>query len=346
MAIPATTPRMPVFPLDEPPLCKNMDCKQPCVRKLTGKGRPVYGCPCQSQGVWCTYDDEIGVSPENPACKCGYFCRKDYSAKTDKEFLKCAVGKCDVFIWLSQASSSLLAPTNPSAPPYQISSATGSSLAQAPHAQAPIDDIDDEFKRLLRRVESAAPMATFPSQNGMTDATSMGKLAQDTMETGFQIRLSRGLDRNEKVGAAGEYFVSNLDRCKDILCTRLMAKVVLLLHHVLNGQVEGRHWRSKTRNLVKKHLGNSDWPDYIEDEDDADIIFPDDHGTLTNLLITKGYLDSHQWNGRQPKYLIEVKSTLGSRTMDFYLGPKQFYTVCLLTLECIHQTTANQVSRV
>jgi hypothetical protein len=346
MAIPATTARMPTFPIDEPPLCKNKNCNQPCVRAFTAKGRPVYGCPCQPKGVWCTYDDDEGVSPENPACKCGYFCRKDFSAKRGQEFLKCAVGKCDVFILLSQAPSYSLAPTNPSAPPYQILSATGSSFAQAPHAQAPIDDIDGEFKRLLRHVESAAPMTTFPSQNGMTDATSMEKLAQDTMETGFQIRSSRGLDRNEKVGAAGEYFVSNFNRCKDILCTRLMAKVVLLLHHVLSGQVEGRHWRSKTRNSVKKHLGCPDWPDYTEDEDDADIIFLDDHGTLTTLLITKGYLDPHQWNGRQPKYLIEVKSTLGSRTKDFYLSPKQFYTVCLLTLEYIHQTTANQVSHV
>jgi hypothetical protein len=125
-----------------------------------------------------------------------------------------------------------------------------------------------------------------------------------------------------------------------------MTKVVLFLHHVLNGQLEGRHWRSKLRNSVKKHLGQSDWPDYTEDDDDADVIFPDDHGTLTNILITNGYLDSHQWSGLQPKYLIEVKSTLGSRTKDFYLSPKQFDTVCLLTLECIHQIITNQISHV
>ncbi len=124
-----------------------------------------------------------------------------------------------------------------------------------------------------------------------------------------------------------------------------MAKVVLFLHHVLGGQIEGHHWRSRLRNSVKKYLGHSDWPDYTENEDEADIIFLDDHGTLTTLLVTNGYLDPHQWNGRQPKYLIEVKSTLGARTKEFYLGPKQFYTVCLLAPKSIRQITADQPSR-
>jgi hypothetical protein len=214
MAISASTARMPTFPLDEPPLCKNRNCKRPCVRAITAKGRPAYGCQCQPKGTWGTYDDDEGVSPANPACQCGYFCRKDFSAKKCQEFLKCAIGKCDVFIWLSQASSYSPAPTNTPAPVYQISSATDSSFAKAPHAQALINDIDGEFTRLLRHVESAAHRSPFPSQNGITDVSSMEHLAQNNMETGFQIQSSRSLDRNGKVGAAGEYFVSSFGRCK------------------------------------------------------------------------------------------------------------------------------------
>jgi hypothetical protein len=313
---------MPEFPFEPsaPPLCKNKTCNLPCKRVFTAKGRPVYGCPCQPEGAWCTYDDSEGVSSENPACKCGYFCRKDFSAKNQKEFLKCPVGRCNVFIWLDQA------------PAAQNLSIIGEGFAQTPPQlgpQAPSHDVDGEFVRLLRHVEAAAPVATFPSQIGMVDSRSVGNPSQESLAN-LQIGSSSGLDRNEKVGAAGEYFVSNIDLTRVAhQCTSLMAKVLLLLHHTLSGQVDGRHWRSRTRNAVKKHLGHSDWPEYTEDEDDADIVFFDEHSSLTNLLIAKGFLDPQSWRGRQVNYLIEVKSTLGSRSKEFYLSNKQFHRVCL-----------------
>lgn len=100
------------------------------------------------------------------------------------------MGRCEVFIWLEQAPSTRILPVGA-------------------NEEVRSEDIDGEFVRLLRHVEATAPVATFPSQNRVANPANMESQGQESRAS-FQIRSSHGLERNEKVGAAGEYFVSLL----------------------------------------------------------------------------------------------------------------------------------------
>lgn len=82
------------------------------------------------------------------------------------------------------------------------------------------------------------------------------------------------------------------------------------------------------RNLVKQHHPQfKKWPDWTERET-ADIVFPDEHGALTHLLIENGYLDYNLWYNQRPEYLIEVKSSLSDKNKEFYLSSDQYRRVC------------------
>jgi len=350
----AMLPRMPVFPLSEPPLCKNRNCQQVqrrCVRALTSKGRYCYGCANQHPSIFCTYDDDEGVSDENPACReCNYHCRKERT-NSGIWFYKCAVGRC-----LGPERGTTVPPHALVTTPTKQASSLGTS-----ETQSAAEDIDWEFERLLKHAKTTAERAPFPRKDGMVQAAtnwrasmSGGDGAGDsalTPPTPFIIRSSKAYERHEKVGAAGEYFVGSPSFALAPLLCVITAKstvlisviqVVMFLRRFLGEQLDGVHWRSRLRNAVKQHLGHeaSGWPEFTDAEDYADIVFPDEHGTLTRLLIEMGHLDPQQWTGRQPWYLIEVKSTLGSRSTNFYLSAKQFYTVCFLT----HPTHAGRVS--
>lgn len=105
-------------------------------------------------------------------------------------------------------------------------------------------------------------------------------------------------------------------------------KIFSLLNRVLENKVYIEDWKSNMRNLVKQHPSFRGIPDWTGSET-ADIVFPDDHGALTNLLIESGYLDYDKWYGRRPEYLIEVKSSLSNKNKEFYLSSDQYQRVCL-----------------
>ena len=62
-------------------VCVNPDC--PKVRNLDGHDRG-----------WVTWDDNIGVDPRNPQCKCGRSSREDV-ANAGYHFWTCSTGRCD-----------------------------------------------------------------------------------------------------------------------------------------------------------------------------------------------------------------------------------------------------------
>lgn len=86
------------------------------------------------------------------------------------------------------------------------------------------------------------------------------------------------------------------------------------------------NWQSTIRKYVTVH------PDYAEMQpwsgrETSDIVYPDTNGTLTALLISKGYLDAHVWQTRNPLYYIEVKSTTEGYSTAFYMSDSQYHKV-------------------
>jgi hypothetical protein len=111
----------------------------------------------------------------------------------------------------------------------------------------------------------------------------------------------------------------------------LITQVYALLRRVLrNGNefpIQQEHWKSKTRNLVRRHLDEyAEWPEWTETET-ADLVFPDRKGALTDLLIENGYLEYSDWHDQAPDYLIEVKSTMSNRNNEFYMSSHQYTRV-------------------
>lgn len=104
-------------------------------------------------------------------------------------------------------------------------------------------------------------------------------------------------------------------------------QVFRFLQKFTNDDIYISDWQSNMRNLVKQHPSFKDWPDW-KGAETSDIVYPDDHGRLTSLLIDNGYLASHAWKGKTPEYFIEVKSTLSDRNREFYLSSNQYSRVC------------------
>ena len=78
-------------------------------------GRPYYvcvntSCPGRTspnadrhERGWVTWDDNIGVVPGNPLCRCQRISRLDvagvYSNHRGRKFYTCSTGACDYFLW-------------------------------------------------------------------------------------------------------------------------------------------------------------------------------------------------------------------------------------------------------
>ncbi|KAK2051105.1 hypothetical protein LY76DRAFT_529200, partial [Colletotrichum caudatum] len=123
------------------------------------------------------------------------------------------------------------------------------------------------------------------------------------------------LERDCKVGAAGELYVFEL-----------------LSHLSENGAplpplsgFSRDNWQSNIRRYVTVH------PDYASMEpwsgrETSDLVYDDVSGSLTSLLVDKGYLARERWllRPRGPKYFLEVKTTTMSCETAFYMSKAQY----------------------
>ena len=89
------------------------------------------------------------------------------------------------------------------------------------------------------------------------------------------------------------------------------------------------NWQSKIRHYVSVHdeySGIQPW----RGSETSDFRYTDSSGTLTSMLIDKGYLRSNIWSGKRPEYYLEIKSTTGPCENPFYMSKYQYQTVCFL----------------
>lgn len=61
----------------------------------------------------------------------------------------------------------------------------------------------------------------------------------------------------------------------------------------------------------------------------ADIVYNDQKGAFTDLLIQEGFLDGDIWSGATPEYFIEVKTTTGECNDRFFMSNSQVERVRL-----------------
>ncbi|KAF5228970.1 hypothetical protein FANTH_14368 [Fusarium anthophilum] len=173
---------------------------------------------------------------------------------------------------------------------------------------------DARYRSILDRVIEKARNAAFPSR-GSFDMTHMRNALPggetdayqsfDGLDVMGQFRSTNQLERDKKVGAAGELYVFELLSCLDL------------------PNWNRSNWQSTIRSYVTIH------PDYVDlqawrGRETADLVYVDAEGHLTNTLIGCGYLDHDEWLGARPKYYIEVKTTTGPCSTAFYMSGKQY----------------------
>ncbi|KAF7557162.1 hypothetical protein G7Z17_g877 [Cylindrodendrum hubeiense] len=164
-----------------------------------------------------------------------------------------------------------------------------------------VDSETDRYVKILRRVVRAARAASFPSQGsfdmtGISDALPRIEVenSYDGLEQPPRFRSTSQLERDKKIGAAGELYVFEL-----------LKKLALPGFSMAN-------WQSTIRKYVVEH------PEY------ADIVYDDANGAFTKLLVENGYLNREVWDHKKPHYLLEVKSTTGPCNTPFFMSKGQY----------------------
>ncbi|KAJ6007726.1 hypothetical protein N7540_011702 [Penicillium herquei] len=195
-----------------------------------------------------------------------------------------------------------------------------------------------QYRRLLDHVLQAARQASFPSHGTFSMAQLNEALPRDeelSQYEGFdgsEIRISfrsdSQLERDKKVGAAGELYVCVFlsplaERDSLLQLVSNSQQAFELLKGLLLPGWSHSNWPSTIRRYVNIH------PDYAAmvpwyGRETADIVYDDIDGVLTAFLIDRGYMDAEEWETMRPKYFIEIKTTTGSLGTPFYMSNSQF----------------------
>ncbi|KAK3941989.1 hypothetical protein QBC46DRAFT_257257 [Diplogelasinospora grovesii] len=198
----------------------------------------------------------------------------------------------------------------PSAPTHSRSTPVV-SLHPRPSAE------DMQYRMLLNKVVAAARRATFPSRG----AFDMGGLLDalpgedgiawfdgfDGFDAGNRFRSGSQLERDKKIGAAGELYAFEL---------------LSRLDPALRGWSR-ENWQSTIRRYVTIHPDYADM-DAWSGRETADITYEDTEGDFTAMLVDRGYLDQDEWQDARPRYYIEVKTTTGPCGTPFYMSKYQY----------------------
>ncbi|RYP39352.1 hypothetical protein DL767_002263 [Monosporascus sp. MG133] len=169
-----------------------------------------------------------------------------------------------------------------------------------------------EYRALLSHVLSAA--RNYRLLAGTFDLSSLSDGLEDDQTTASR-KFNEGdlfgagmasIERDKKVGAAGELFVFEL---------------LSSLNPPLRGFCRD-NWKSTIRRYATAH------PDYANISDwkgieTSDLEYKDEIGTLTEALVRHRYLSS-TWRRRPPQYYIEVKTTPGPWDTPFFMSHAQY----------------------
>ncbi|KAI0385044.1 hypothetical protein F5Y04DRAFT_204258 [Hypomontagnella monticulosa] len=168
---------------------------------------------------------------------------------------------------------------------------------------------DPRYVAVLDKVITAARRRTLPSHGSFDMSQMYANLPNVGDSVDLGLRSSSQIERDCKVGAAGELYVFEL------------------LSHLFSGRLPSRfyrqNWKSNVRHYVTVH------PEYADMEpwsgrETSDITYLDFDGFLTDMFIDKGYLSRDEWKGKYPEYFIEIKATTMSCDRPFYMSKAQY----------------------
>lgn len=195
----------------------------------------------------------------------------------------------------------------------------------------------DTYLRLLRNVVRVARSATFPLTGAFDMSNVRAALPGGTNQDGsegetYQIRSASQVERDKQIGAAGELFVGISCQQKGTL---LMILQVFELLSRLQPALPGfsrANWQSTIRHYVSVHPEYSDIRAWVGNET-SDIVYDDNDGEFTRLLIDRGYLNANSWTTARPRYFIEVKATTSGCGTRFFMSKAQYRRVSCLSMD-------------
>jgi hypothetical protein len=201
--------------------------------------------------------------------------------------------------------------------------------------------VDMCYLTMLSRAVTSARSAQFPSHGPFNMSALQAAIANDAdgendSDGPLRLRSASRIERDRKVGAAGELYVSDTPIIFAIewnmtLTTRFSQVFELLSR--LEPELPGfsrNNWQSTIRECVRIHPDYADLAPWTGSET-ADITYRDRSGALTSLLIDKGFMShvsaEHLTNAR-PQYFIEVKATTLACETPFFMSKYQYARVC------------------
>ena len=101
-----------------------------------------------------------------------------------------------------------------------------------------------------------------------------------------------------------------------------IAQVYVFLSSLALPYFGRENWRSTIRHLAAAHPRYSDLTSW-DGRETTDFVYDDVRGVFTALLISKGHLSGSQWEGKAPRYYIEVKASLDRRETPFHVSQDQ-----------------------
>ncbi|KAF2464794.1 uncharacterized protein BDR25DRAFT_380700 [Lindgomyces ingoldianus] len=163
-------------------------------------------------------------------------------------------------------------------------------------------ELPDLYRKLLDAViRQARDISDLPKAGGVVTS----HLSADSgLNARLALRSPYDGEEKFKIGAAGELFVFELLQSLSLPGFNL------------------DNWQSGIRGRISVHPsyhGIVRWPD----KEITDIIYEDRNSALTTLLIEKGYLTRSKWEGRSPKFCIEVKTTPYEMSYPFFCSQPQ-----------------------
>ncbi|KAK4077822.1 uncharacterized protein Triagg1_3516 [Trichoderma aggressivum f. europaeum] len=176
--------------------------------------------------------------------------------------------------------------------------------------------VNHAYSDLLIHVVSAARRALFPTK-GIFDLDSLRTSLPSfpTFDNVYgteneEFNYARSfpqLERDKMIGAAGELYVFELLKA----CNPSLPNFGI------------DNWKSTIRSYARKH------PEYVTMQpwhglETSDLVYHDNTGTFTKLLIDECYFDASIWKDRRPTYHFEVKTTVSSCDTRFFVSKKQY----------------------